>query len=160
VRQGIWSVDRDVPVSNITTLARNLSEDRWPQRINLAQLLIFCAISLCLAAAGVYGLMSYVVNRRVPEFGLRMALGARPMDVFGLAARQALGLIAAGTVLGLIGAVAFTRLLGTLLVNVSVTDPLIFAVAPGVMAIVAGLASLLPTRRASQVDPVITLREE
>jgi ABC-type antimicrobial peptide transport system permease subunit len=102
--------------------------------------------------------MSYLVNQRTNEIGLRMALGARPMDVLVLVVRKAMLLTGAGVVLGMMAAAAVTQLMSSLLFGVQARDPMVFAVAPVILIAVAMLASYIPARRASRVDPLVALR--
>jgi ABC-type antimicrobial peptide transport system permease subunit len=111
-----------------------------------------------LASAGLYGVMSYLVNQRTSEIGIRMALGARPMDVLGLVVRKAMLLTGGGVVLGMMAAAAATQLMSRLLFGVQARDPMVFAVAPAILIAVAMLASYIPARRASRVDPLVALR--
>jgi putative ABC transport system permease protein len=114
---------------------------------------------LTLASIGIYGVTSYVVNQRTREIGLRIALGAAPRGVLALIVRQAMTLVAAGIVIGLIGALASTALLRHLLFGVSAFDPVTFATTAAVLLLVALAASYLPARRAAKVDPLIALRD-
>jgi ABC-type antimicrobial peptide transport system permease subunit len=108
----------------------------------------------------VYGVLSYSVSQRTQEFGVRMALGARPADVRAMMIRQGLTLAAWGIAVGVVGAWAITRVIGSLLYNVTPTDPISFGLVAGVMLAVSAVAAYLPARRATHVDPVIALRAE
>jgi putative ABC transport system permease protein len=158
VRDMVRSLDRSLPVSHIRPLEAYVGDSSAPQRFNVVLLGAFAVIALLLASAGLYGVMSYLVNQRTREIGIRMALGARPMDVLRLVVRKAMLLAGAGVVLGMIGAAAATRLLGSLLFGVQARDPMVFAVAPVILIAVAMLASYIPARRASRVDPLVALR--
>jgi ABC-type antimicrobial peptide transport system permease subunit len=118
------------------------------------------AISLLLAAIGLYSVMSYAVSQRTQEMGIRMALGAQPRDVLGLVLREGLRLTVPGLLVGSAIALAGVRIVGGMLVNVSASDPLTFAFAAAFLALVAALASYLPALRATRVDPVVALRNE
>ena len=120
---------------------------------------VFGIVGLVLASVGIYGVMSYGVIQRTREFGVRMALGARPTDVRAMVVRQGAMLTAIGTGVGLLGALALTRLMRTLLFAVTPTDPITYAGIACVLAAVALLASYLPARRATRVDPLIALRD-
>jgi putative ABC transport system permease protein len=104
--------------------------------------------------------MSYLVNQRTGEIGIRMALGARPAQVLGLVVRKAMMLAGTGVALGMVAAMAATRVMSSLLYGVQARDPLVFAVAPVILLAVAMLASYIPARRASRVDPLLALRME
>jgi putative ABC transport system permease protein len=128
------------------------------QRFSLALFGAFAAVALLLASVGLYGLVAYTVSQRTEEIGVRLALGATPADVLRLVVRQALGLALAGLSIGLIVAVSTTRLIRSLLFEISPHDPLTFIAVPIVLLVVIVLASLIPARRASRVDPVVAIR--
>jgi len=121
---------------------------------------IFAALALLLASLGIYGVLAYVTSRRVPEFGVRMALGAGAADVMGLVFRQSLGMIAVGAALGLAGALAAARVLARLVAGIRPADPFTVAGMLLVLASAALFASFLPARRAARVDPIRALRQE
>ena len=120
----------------------------------------FGLLALLLACVGLYGVMSYTVARRTGEIGLRMALGARQTDVAGMVLRETAGLVIGGIVLGIPAALATTRLIESLLFGLEPTDPITIGVVTLVMLTVAGLAGLLPARRAAKVDPMVALRHQ
>jgi putative ABC transport system permease protein len=130
------------------------------ERLNLTLLSIFAGIALVLAIVGIYGVMSYSVTQRTHEIGIRMAIGAQTADVFRMILGQGMILALIGIGIGLVGAFALTRLMTTMLFGVAPTDPLTFAVIAGLLAAVALLACYLPGRRATKVDPVVSLRYE
>ena len=160
IKREIRVIDKDQPIAQVQTLDDKLSESIAPQRFTLLLLGIFALIALSLASAGIYGVMSYAVSQRTYEIGVRMALGARQFDVLKLMVRQGMGLVLVGVALGLAGALATTRLMATLLFDVSARDPVTFAVVPAVLTIVAFMACYIPARRATKVDPLVALRYE
>jgi len=117
-------------------------------------------VALAIATIGIYGVISYSVERRAREFGLRMALGAQPADVLSLVMKQGAGLALVGIAVGLVAAFALTRLMTTLLFGVTPTDPATFSVVTIILTVVALAASYFPARRATKVDPIQTLRYE
>jgi putative ABC transport system permease protein len=149
----------DVPVK-FTTMEAALAENVATPRFRTLLLGIFASLAVCLAMAGVYGVMAYVVSQRSNEIGLRMALGAASRDVLGLVLRQGLTLAAIGIAIGLVGAIAATRLLTSMLFETKPTDPLTYAGVAIVIGAVALLASYIPARRATAVDPLVALRQE
>jgi putative ABC transport system permease protein len=129
-------------------------------RFNTILLSAFAGLALLLAAVGIFGVISYSVAQRTQELGIRRALGADSWSVMRLVLTQGLGLAGIGLAIGLAGAFAVTRLLESLLFGVTATDPMTFGVVVVVLALVAGLASYLPARRATRVDPMVALRYE
>jgi putative ABC transport system permease protein len=144
----------------IQTLDELLAGPVRPLRANMQLIGIFAALALILASVGVYGLMAFFVSQRTQEIGLRMALGARSGDILRSVVGQTLKLTLVGTGIGLAGAFGLTRVLTSLLYDVSPTDPLTFALVPLVLIGVAALASYLPARRAARIDPMVALRYE
>jgi hypothetical protein len=130
------------------------------QRFLLLLFGIFAGLALLLACIGIYGVLAYVTSRRVPEIGVRMALGATAHDCMRLVLRQSLGMILAGVGVGLVAALVAARLLERLVEGVRSTDPLTFATMISVLVLAALFASFLPARRASRVDPVSALRQD
>jgi putative ABC transport system permease protein len=159
LRRKARELSADVPI-RFTTMEEMLSDNVAAPRFRTLLFGIFAALAVCLAMAGVYGVMSYVVSQRSNEIGLRMALGASPSNVLGLVMRQGLILAAAGLAIGLAASVAATRLLSTMLFAVKPTDPLTYAAVAVLLTSVALLATYLPARRALQVDPLTSLRQE
>ena len=160
VRGQVWAVDKDQPISNIQTMERLMAKSVAPRRFNLLLLGVFALVGLALACVGLYGVMSYTVTQRTQEIGVRMALGAQTGNVLRLVIGEGMKLALIGALLGLCGALALTRLLKTLLFEVSATDPLTFIVIAGLLTLVALLACWIPARRAASMDPLVSLRVE
>jgi len=156
----IHAVDAGVPVYDIRTMQERLYDSLARQRFATAMLGAFAAFALLLAAVGVYGVISYLVTQSTHDIGLRLALGAQPGQILGLVLRQGMALAAAGIVAGLIGAAALTRVMASLLFGVSATDALTFGLVAAILAAVVCVATLIPARRATGVDPMVALREE
>lgn len=160
LRQQVLSIDKDQPIYNIRTMESIREQVVAPQRLNVLLLGIFAGVALILAAVGIYGVMSYSITQRTHEMGIRLALGARPVDVLKLVVGQGMKVAGIGVVIGLGGAFALTRLMSSLLFGVSATDPVTFAVIALILAFIALLANYIPARRATRVNPIIALRYE
>ena len=160
LRELVKSLDANVPVFGVRTLAQQKNGSLALQRMAATLLGGFGVLALLLAALGIYGVLAYAVSRRTREIGVRMALGAQVADVLGLVLRQGLGLAGVGLALGLAGAFGATRLLRGFLYEVQPLDPLTFAAVVVLLSIVALLACWLPARRATKVDPMEALRCE
>jgi ABC-type antimicrobial peptide transport system permease subunit len=156
----LTALDPRVPVFDVKTMDEHLRLAMLPARLAASALGVFGGVALVLAALGLYGVMSYVVSQRGREVGIRMALGARRRDVLGLVLRQGMGLTGVGVVLGLVAAVALTRLVRGFLYGISPTDPWTLAGVTALLTGVALVACLVPARRAAAVDPLVALRAE
>ena len=159
-REQVKAVDTDQPVYNIRSMNEIRAESVAPERLNLTLMSIFAGIALVLAIVGIYGVMSYSVTQRTHEIGIRMAIGAQPRDVFSMVMRQGMLLALIGVAFGLVGAFGLTRLMATMLFDVKPTDPVTFACIAILLTGVALLACYIPGRRATKVDPVVSLRYE
>jgi putative ABC transport system permease protein len=160
VRNAVWEIDKEQPVSNIRTMEDILADSIARQRFSMLLLGVFAGVALLLAAVGIYGVMSYSVAQRTHEIGIRMALGAQTSAVLKLAVGYGLKLVVAGVVIGLVAAFVLTRLMSTLLFGITATDPATFALISLLLIAVAAIASYIPARRATKVDPLIALRYE
>ncbi|HEX8089936.1 MAG TPA: FtsX-like permease family protein, partial [Blastocatellia bacterium] len=160
IREELKKIDKDQPMSRVSTMEQLLSESLSQKRFYTLLLSIFALIALIMAAVGIYGMMTYSVTQRTQEIGIRMALGARPRDVLRLVMGQNLISVLAGALMGLIGAFALTGLLSSLLYGITATDPSTFAVVVAALMATALLACYLPARKATKVDPLIALRHE
>lgn len=160
VRREIEAIDKGQPVFNVKTMEQLLSESISQRRFNMLLLMSFAALALTLAAVGIYGVMSYTVTLRTHEIGVRMALGAQTSDVLRLVVGQGAVLIFAGTLIGLVGALALTPVMKSLLYGVSPTDYWTFAIVISVLALTSLLACYIPAKRATKVDPLNALRQE
>ena len=160
IRQQIKQIDPDQPIYSIKTMDEIRSESIAGERLNLTLLSLFAAIALVLAVVGIYGVMSYSVTQRTHEIGIRMAIGAQPRDVFKMIMGHGMLLAIVGVVLGLIGAFGLTRLMASMLFGVEPTDPSTFASIAVLLTSVALVACYIPGRRATKVDPVVSLRYE
>jgi putative ABC transport system permease protein len=160
VRQTIHALDPDAPLHNVATMRQLVSASVAQRRFTLLLIAVFAAVALLMAAVGLYGVMAYSVTQRTREIGIRIALGAQGADVLRLVVRRGLRLVALGLALGMMAALALTRLMKNLLFEVSATDPLTFAGVGALLALVALLACWIPARRATRVDPMVALRVE
>ncbi|MCI0489448.1 MAG: ABC transporter permease [Blastocatellia bacterium] len=160
VRSQIWEIERDLPVYQIRTMEEVLSRSVWQSRLYSWLFAIFAVMALVLAAVGVYGVISQSVTQRTHEIGIRMALGARPGDVLKMIVGHGAKLALIGMVMGLMGAFGVTWVMSKLLFGISATDPVTFAATSLALLGVAILASYIPARRATKVDPMVALRYE
>lgn len=160
IRGAVKSLDPDQPIYNPRTMDEIRAESVAPERLNLTLLSLFAGIALVLAIVGIYGVMSYSVTQRTHEIGIRMAIGARPVDVFKMILGGGMKLALIGVALGLAGAFALTRLMATMLFGVAPTDAVTFGGISILLVTVALLACYLPGRKATKVEPTISLRYE
>jgi putative ABC transport system permease protein len=160
LRNEVQAIDKDQPVDKVTTMRAVVNASIAPQRFYMQLLSSFASLAFILAAIGIYGVVSYSVAQRTREIGIRMALGAKQNDVLRLVLAEGFRLTAVGVVLGLAGAFALTRVLRSLLFEVKPTDPTTFIAFSLLLASVALLASYIPARRATKVDPLVALRYE
>jgi predicted permease len=156
----VHKVDPTVPIYEVRTMEDRMKDSLARQRFSAIMLGAFAVFALILAAVGVYGVLSYLVTQTRHDIGLRIALGAQRSSIVWLVVRQGMGLAAVGIVIGLIGAVALTRLMASLLYGVHATDIVTFSAVPVLLAAIALLAAYVPAWRATQVDPMMVLREE
>ena len=160
IRQEVAALEKDQVIEKLEPLTTTLSRMLAPRRFVMILLGLFAGIALALATVGVYGLLQYSTAQQTHDIGIRMALGARKTDILRAVVGQGLKLTLIGVVLGLAGAVALTRILSSLLYDVTATDPLTLVFVSLVLAAIALLASYLPARRAARIDPMAALRYE
>jgi putative ABC transport system permease protein len=160
VRREVQALDRTMPLTRSMTISQLIGEELWGARMGAALLAVFGLLALILASVGIYGVLSFSISQRTSEFGIRLALGARPSDVLRLALGQTLALVAAGALIGVTGGLIVTRMVTNLLYGVSAIDPASFVGMPLLLLLVAIIASYLPARQATKIDPMIALRCE
>ena len=158
VRRTVAAIDPGVPIANARAMSDVVAKSMARLSFTMLLLGVAGAMALVLSAVGLYGVISYIVGERRGEIGVRMALGARAGDVGGMVMLQSVRLAATGVVIGLVGAIAATRVLRSLLFEVSPTDPLTLAAVALFLVLLAALASYAPARRAARVDPIEVLR--
>ena len=160
VRQAVWSIDRDIPVEEMATLEQAVARSEAEPKFHTVLLGVFAALGLTITLVGIYGVISYSVSQRTREIGIRMALGAQSRDVLRQVLWEGMKLALAGLAIGIIAALALTRVLAALLFEVRATDPVTFVMVSSLLACVALAACYLPARRATRVDPLVALRYE
>jgi putative ABC transport system permease protein len=162
VRSELLEMDHDLAPYSVTTMEQLINEtpSTFLRRYPALLISVFASLALILAAVGIYGVISYTVSQRTHEIGIRMALGAQTSDVLKLIVRQGMSVTLIGVVIGLAASFALTRLLKTLLFDVSATDPLTYTGVAGLLLIVALIACYLPARRAAKVDPLTAVRHD
>lgn len=158
VRDVVWSLDRELAVSDVTTLGQLFSDSIARPRFNMLLLAVFAGVALLLSMIGVYGVVNHAVTSRTREIGVRVALGAGRGDIFRLVMTSGLGLAAIGALVGLVGAAVLSRFIESLLHGVESTDWIAFSASAGVLLVTALAACLAPARRATRVDPLTALR--
>ena len=158
IRTEMKNVDRGVPVADVRLLEDIVADSVAPQRLNMWLLVAFAGLASLLAAVGIYGVMAYTVTERTHEIGVRMALGAGSMDMLRMVLIDGIKVTATGVIAGLAAAFALTRVMSTLLYKVSTADPITFAGISTLIVLVSLLASYIPARKASRVDPMVALR--
>ena len=160
VRGEVQQLDRNLPLTGVFTLTEIFDQSLWAPRMGASLLAVFAGLSLILAVIGIYGVMAYSVNQRRRELGIRMALGASRADVLQLVVTQGLRLTTMGVAIGLAASLAASRLVATMLFDVSPTDIVTFVAVPLMLAFAALAASYIPARRATRIDPMVALRDE
>jgi ABC-type antimicrobial peptide transport system permease subunit len=160
LRLAVRQLDPELAVADLRLMDQIAHSALSTQRFSLFLIGLFALLALMLATFGMYGVISYSVNQRMHEFGLRMALGARPWDLLRMILRQGLTLSVVGAAIGFIGAAGLTRLLGSLLYGVKSTDPITFAAVALLALATTTFACYLPARRAASADPMQSLRSE
>lgn len=160
IREEVAALDPEIPVADVELMQRYVDQAMGPTRFALTLIVVFGVIALLLSAIGLYGVLSFVVRQRTAEIGVRMALGAQGGSILRLVVGQGVALAGGGIVLGLVIAVPFTRVMDSLLVGITPTDPITYGGVSLIFVAVAALACYLPALRATHVDPVTALREE
>jgi predicted permease len=160
IERQVWAVDRNLPVVQVRSMDQVVAQAVGQPRFNLLLLNAFAALALLLAAVGIYGVMAYAVHRRTQELGIRLALGAPASHLRRLVVGQGMALAAVGVALGLVAALSTTHIMRAMLFEVTPTDPLVFGVIAALLLAVAFLATYLPARRATRIDPMLALRAE
>jgi putative ABC transport system permease protein len=160
VRGQAWAIDANVPVVDVMSMEQRLADSVAPRRFQMLLFGLFAAVALVMATVGIYGVISYAVSQRTHEIGIRMALGAQASDVLRMVVWRGMSLTLIGVTLGVAAALALTRVMKNLLFEVSATDPATFALIALLLVGVALIASYVPARRATKVDPLRSLRHQ
>ena len=160
IRQQVLAIDKDQPVYGVYTMNEVRAISVTLYTFGFAMMGIFATVALVLASIGIYGVMAFAVTQRTQEIGIRMALGAQALDVLKLVVANGMSLAVIGVIAGLAGSFGITRLMASLLFNVSPTDLLTFALVTAGLLLVALVACYIPARRATKVDPLVALRYE
>jgi predicted permease len=160
VAREVRAVDPEVPVYAARSMNEVVSRALSNRRFAMLLLLLFAGLALVLSAVGIYGVMAYTVSQRIHEIGVRLALGAQPLNVLGLVLKRGVSMALAGAAIGAVAALALTHWMSGLLYGVTSTDPLTYIIAPTLLGLVALLACFVPARRAAKVDPIVALRYE
>ncbi|MEO8028686.1 MAG: ABC transporter permease [Bryobacteraceae bacterium] len=160
VREAVWSVDRDQPITDVRTMDDLIDSDVADRRRQMALLGGFAVLALVLASLGIYGVLAHAVSQRTREIGVRMALGARASDVVRMVAVGVMKLVLLGLALGTAAALAFSQVIAKILYGVEASDPATYASVAALLLLVAMLACAIPARRAASVDPIVALRDE
>jgi putative ABC transport system permease protein len=160
LRAQVAAIDPDLPIAKIQTAQQILSTATQSRRFTMSLMTLFAGLALTLAAGGLYGVISYSVAQRTQEIGVRMALGARISDVLAMVLREGLAVTATGVAVGIVAALVLVQLLQKLLFGVAAHDAITFTVVAAILLAVGVLASLVPARRASKIDPMVALRYE
>jgi putative ABC transport system permease protein len=160
LRYALRAAERDLLISDVTTMDRLLFDSVAYPRFNALLLGVLAALALALAVVGLYGVVSYSMSQRVHEMGVRIALGARPGSILVLVMAEGARLVLVGAAVGVLGALGVTRTLKGLLVGVPPADPVTIAAVVALMLLAALVACFVPARRATKVDPVVALKSE
>ncbi len=156
----IRGIDRNISISHVETMDSLIDGATAQSRLYLVLLAVFAGIAVALASVGIYGVMSYTVARRTHEIGIRLALGATTSGVLTMVVREGMVVALAGAGIGVAVALLLTRLMAGLLYGIAPRDPLTFVATAGVLGLVALVASVVPARRATRIDPLAALRSD
>ena len=160
IRKEIHALDPDLPLYNVRTMENRVDESLARRRFSTLLLTLFAGLALGLATIGIYGVIAYLVSQGTREVGIRIALGATPGGILMLIVRQGLFVAVFGVAIGVVSALALTPFMRSLLFGVEATDPVTFTLIAGLLTLIALIASYVPARRATRIDPVVALRSE